>query len=133
MKRHWMALVLSILFQPVSAEQFPVEIIEQFDNARVVAFIRDADLASSPTWDPLAGPPPLTVQQAIQAVERQWQAAAGQPGKLLIEELELRRISSHDNHWHYLVKARHGRRVRYYVVLMNGKVVPSVREPEAVK
>ena len=115
-----------------AAMQFPVEIVEQFDEARVVAFIQPQDLTSAPVWDPLAGPPPLTVAEAVAAVKaRRLQDKKGE--SLSIEELELRKISDRDSHWHYLIKTREGERVRYYVVLMNGKVIPSVREPEAVK
>ena len=115
-----------------AAMQFPVEIVEQFDEARVVAFIQPQDLASAPGWDPLAGPPPLTVAQAVAAVKAH-RLQEKNKESLSVEELELRKISDHGSHWHYLVKTREGERVRYYVVLMNGKVIPSVREPEAVK
>ncbi len=132
MRIAWLAWILLLATTRVVAMQFPVEIIEQFDNARVVAFIPDRDLESAPAWDPLSGPPPLTVAQAIAAVKAH-QSRETQEEPFSVEELELRRIPSQDGHWHYLVKARQGNRLRYYVVLMNGKVIPSVQEPEAVK
>lgn len=127
------ALLLLLLSFNVQAGNFPVEIIEQFDNARVVAFIKDADLKSAPVWQPLAGPPPVTIAAAIEAVKTHRFKGVGQEGPFMVEEIELRKISAHDDHWHYLIKTKEGEATRYYVVLMNGNVIPAVREPEAYK
>ncbi len=114
------------------AAPFPVEVIEQFDEARVVAFIPEARIQASPAWDPLSAPPPLSVAEAVAAVKRERAAKrGGEPFSVM--EIELRRLAPHRHRWHYLVKTRDREGVHYYVVLMDGSVVDAIREPESVK
>ena len=133
MKLRWAMVALLLLGQQSQAGKFPVEIIEQFDNARVVAFIQDADLADSPAWDPMSAPPPLSVAEAIEAVKNRHANGVHKAEPLTLEEIELRKLSQRDTHWHYLLKIRQGDSTRYYVVLMNGKVIAALQEPEAYK
>ena len=129
----WMFLLLGLAALGTRAQGFPVEVIEQFDEARVVAFIEERDIDSSPGWEPLSGPPPLTVVQALEAVREARQKRKETAGTLPIVEIELRRLKKREDRWHYLLKASDGEHTRYYVVLMNGKVLDAIREPEAYK
>ena len=120
---------------PAQAQpRFPVEIFEYLDNVRLVAFVDQADIDSSRQWTPDAGAPPLDIAALMRLIKSR-AGAAGKPG---IERIELRPLPGHATHWHYIVQlsqpeASGARRKKYLVVLMNGKVIPAIQEPESFK
>ncbi len=122
---------------PAGAYQFPVEISEYIDDVKVDVFIDPADLAGQKPWRPLRSPLPLTLDQALAAI------ANGVKQDRRIDKaglvgVELKPIPRHPGLWHYLVKMKalmsNGQqRPLYFIVLMNGKVIPAIREPESIK
>jgi hypothetical protein len=80
------------------AYQPKIEIVEQFDNLRMVAFINKEDADSNPSWIPGSNKLPLTVVEAIRAVNVL--------SKKLntIVEIEIRLMPKYKNRWHYLIK-----------------------------
>ena len=133
--KYYRYLFLSILVfsTNVSAIQTKIEIYEQFDNLRMVVLIGENDINNSPEWNPGLSPIPLTVGEAIQAVIA-LNKAAKTPNA--IKEIEIRPIPHYENHWHYLIKiANDAMNIKYsiYVVLMNGKVIPAIIEPQGFK
>lgn len=114
-----------------NAMESRTEIIEQFDDLKLVAFIPTADITNSPEWKPEVGEPPLSVGEAINAV-RKLDAGTDHP----IREIELRPITNSPTHWHYLVKTSNAKkttRFDIYVILMNGRVIPAMIEPKSVR
>lgn len=117
----------------VYASQPKIEIFEQFDALRMVAFISKKDINSSPQWGPVSGALPLTVAEAMQAVK---DFTKNPDIYSSIKEIELRPVPKHEMHWHYLIKvANDEMKTQYniYVVLMNGKVIPALIEPAGYK
>ena len=116
------------------ALEYPVEIIEYIDNVRVVAFVKESDIDKSPQWDP-GSAPPLSIANAISAVQQHIAPAPISSDTLI--GIELKKIPRHEHYWHYLIKNKQRSEDRlvshYYVVLMNGKVIPALKEPEAYK
>lgn len=124
-------LLAGLLLACASAAAFQpnVEIIEQFDDLRMVAFISPKDIADNPAWDTQSAPP-LSLVKALEAVR------AFMPGKLPVVEVELRRLPQSTASWHYLVKVRDEAmrsKHRIFVVLMSGKVIAGIIEPRSYK
>jgi hypothetical protein len=132
-----MLLLLLLLFSANSqAYEFPVEIIEFIDNAKIVASVSEGDIDEKLYWQPFEGPPPLSIAGALDAIQKHI-ASDPQAGTAELTGIELKRIPHHSRHWHYLVKMSSqvdGKpQPRYFIVLMTGKVIPGLREPETVK
>jgi len=127
-------LCVTMLSTGAHASEYNVEIFEQFDNIRVVALIKSDDIDNSPVWNPAVDPLPLRVEDAIQAI-RDFSKQPGITGN--IKEIELRTINNYPGHWHYLIKMVANdvlpHKYNVYAVLMDGKVIPAVIEPEAIK
>ena len=126
------SLLAAILALSVNAQAFQpqLEIIEQFDDLNLVAFISSEDMSSNPQWEPGAEKPPLAVEDAIGAV----MSFVKSPEP--VKEIEIRQVPGHEKQWHYLVKTvNHSLKAKYslYVVLMNGKVLPGLIEPQGYK
>lgn len=131
--------LLLILFSGKTlAIEFPLEVIEYLDNAKVVAFINEADIDKSLPWKPFGGAPPLTLERAIDLMQQHATADLKLKNVSLVE-IELKQIPHHENYWHYLVKMRADadaadkRRSYYFIILMNGKIISGIREPESIK
>ena len=130
-------LSATILFSSSSASAIEpnIEIIEQFDNMRTVAFVSIKDIEDSPVWYPGASgdsTPPIGVDDAIHAVS----AFAGLRDANTVKEIEIRPVPDYEDRWHYLVKVTNDSSVSkfdIYVVLMSGKVLPAIIEPQAYK
>ena len=115
------------------AMQPKIEIFEQFDDLRMVAFLNADDINNSPEWNPDAGAPPLSVNQAVQAVKG-FIKTGDQAGA--ITKIEIRQVPKYGERWHYLIKvANEARKAKFdiYIVLMDGKVIPAIIEPNAYK
>jgi hypothetical protein len=115
---------------------FPVEIFEYVDNARIVVFINEGDIVDSANWEPFKGSPPLSVEKVISSLHK-YIGGKEEYANIKLEEIEVRRIPHHENKWHYMVKMKtynnDKTQYHYFVVLMNGKIITALREPESVK
>ena len=120
----------------IQAYEFPIEIIEYIDNTRVVAFINENDIDKALAWHPVEGSPPLTVAEALKAVHEQI-VSDPELENATLTGIELKQIPRHENHWHYLVKIKiqvdEVFKSHYFIVLMNGKIIPGLKEPETYK
>jgi hypothetical protein len=136
MRPAMIAALLLLFSAPLQALEFPIEIIESIDNSRVVAFVNESDIDQDINWVPFSGEPPLTLAGALKAIQQQ---IATDPGlsAAVLTEIGLRQIPRHKQHWHYLVKmqtrADDKLLAHYFIVLMDGKVIRGLREPQAVK
>ncbi len=130
-------LTTAIFSANAQSYQSSIEIIEQFDDIKLVAFIRESDLENYPLWKPVKESPPLTIGEAINAVHAFHKKNDAELAAETINEIELREIVRHENYWHYLIKMKinsdKNSKFQVYVVLMNGKVIPAFTETESYK
>ena len=131
-----LALPFLLISATVNASELPTEIIEYVDDTKVATFINEDDIDSVTPWVPFDGPPPLTTADALALV----QEFIGRDTEIADSELraiELRRIPHHELHWHYVVRmktrTRDKPRSQFFTVLMNGKIIPGITEPEGIK
>ena len=136
MNFRWLVLLLLPLGAHAQQMVFPIEIFEYVDNARVVAFINQSDIDATRNWHPFDEAVPLTVDQATERMNSYMASAPELEGGRL-EEIVLRRIPQHEKQWHYMFKMRtdpaQGSQAHYFVMLMSGKIIPAIREPESIK
>lgn len=129
-------LFLLLLTSQVQASTFPIEIIEYIDDTKVVAFVYERDIQQSPTWDPATAAPPLEIGNLVKKL-RAYAEQHPALGDASFAEVELKRIPRHPDHWHYLAvlhtpdDSNHA--LHYFVVLMDGKVIPALKEPAPLK
>jgi hypothetical protein len=120
----------------VHASEFPIEIIEYIDQSKVAVFINEEDIDRTLPWVPFEGPPPLTIADALALVQT-FIAPYPEMADSQLTEIELRRIPHHELHWHYAVRMKAHTRGKpqswFFIVLMNGKIIPGLREPQAIK
>lgn len=118
------------------AAEFPVEIVEYVGNTRVVAFIDEQDIAESRQWQPFEEEPPLAMNDAIDVLQK-FIASNKEFTDTELLEIELRKLPRHEQHWHYMFKTRttinEASHQLFFVVLMNGKIIPAIREPETLR
>ena len=139
MNYKWLLLLLTLTVSAVNAQpyQASIEIIEQFDDVRLVAFIRESDLKNYPQWSPVKEAPPLTINQAIQAVHDYHKKNNTELATETVNEIELKKMTRHEQYWHYLIKIKinssDDAKYQVYIVLMNGKVIPALTETESYK
>jgi hypothetical protein len=127
----WLSLAFLVFSHSLYAFEPKIEIVEQFDDFSVVAYIPGTDFADNPPWNAGVDAPPLSVYEAITAV-RNFQENA--EVELPVREVELRTMPRHEKSWHYLIRVENAERQsrnEIYVVLMNGKVIPAVIKPNA--
>ncbi len=112
----------------------PVEIFDDINGVRVVAFINREDIEKADPWKPFAGKPPLSISQALDKVRRFIHEDAK---TVRVSEIELKTLPEYPHHWHYLVRLSYTSEQQahhhYFVVLMSGKVIAAIKEPEAIK
>lgn len=133
MKHIFFFTALFFAFNIQAAYEPKVEIIEQFDNLRTIAFIEPKAIEQSPQWDPKVSPPPLTIFSALKAIKQFRKESTLSKD---VREIELRQLAHENNKWHYLVKIdnpEHKSKYDIYVVLLNGIVVPAIIEPQSYK
>ena len=139
MNYKWLLLLLTLTASAVNAQSYQssIEIIEQFDDVKLVAFIRESDLENYPQWNPMKEAPPLTISKAIKAVHDYHKKNNAELAAETVNEIELKKMTRHEKYWHYLVKIKvngnDGTRYQVYVVLLNGKVIPALTETESYK
>ncbi|MFV1984052.1 MAG: hypothetical protein ACC657_10980, partial [Thiohalomonadales bacterium] len=63
----WLFLTSILLTTSAQAFESKIEIFEQFDGLKMVAFISEKDINKSPEWNPDIDAPSLTVAEAIKA------------------------------------------------------------------
>lgn len=135
--RQFLALFFFVISSRAFAVNFPVEIFEYIDDTKVVAFINKSDINPSLTWQPFKGEPPLTLADALQGLKKYLATEKVGLSSALMSEIELKQIPHHKGNWHYLVKMlseKEGVVHNYYfIILMNGKVIPAVKEVESFK
>lgn len=128
--------LLLLLSSNIQAVEFPVEVIEYLDDTKIVAFLNESDIVKTAQWTAPTSAPPITIANAVEAVQK-YIAPQNSSNKTSLVDIELKQIPNHKNYWHYLVKtetADHDTLAnQYYVVLMDGKVVPAIEEPESYK
>ena len=135
MKFKWLFLFLVSI--SAQANQFPVEIIENIDDMKVVAFIKETDIEKSIKWTPFSElPPPMSIEQVVSAIKKEVTGDT-KLDDAVITEIELKSMPHHKAHWHYLVKLQANMNGKVdnvvYIVLMDGKVIRAIKEPEAIK
>ena len=124
-----LALAMLLLSANAWALQSTTELVERFDGYRLVVFVDEQDIASSPTWKPGADAPPLSILEAIQAVKR---FGKDLDSSNQISEIDLRPVPNNEGYWHYLVEVSDddmSHKFSVFIVLMNGKVIPAIVEP----
>lgn len=129
--------LLALLFSvKILAYEFPSEIIDYIDDTKIVAFIKEGDIDAASTWSPLEASPPLTMYGALENIN-EYMASDTELAKASLVGIELKQIPHHKRYWYYLVKMRTTHNDtpehRYYIVLMNGKIIPAIREPGSIK
>lgn len=128
--------LLLIASNSVLAFQFPVEMIEGVEGARVVVNINKEDLEKEVNWVAFESAPPVTVADAL-GIVREHLAKNPALKDATLREIQLRRIPHHEDNWHYMVMVQTVREdnpvLHYYVVLMSGKLYTGIREPESYK
>jgi hypothetical protein len=136
MSMRWPVLVLLLVSADIRAVEFPIEVFEYVENARVVAFIDESDLDASARWHPFEAPPTLGIEGVTVAIRNYIESEQDLSGAA-VTEIELRQVPLREKDWHYIVKLKteddQGTRFHYLVVLMNGKIIPAIREPEPLK
>ena len=125
-------LLITLLLISTNAYSYQpkIEIIEQFDDLKMIAFISMEDIKNNPEWNPDIDAPPLTVNEAIHAVKSFTKITGS------IKEIEIRQVPNHKKQWHYLIKVANDlMKYKYsiYVVLMNRTVIPAIIEPQSYK
>lgn len=131
-----LVLLFTLFSHNLYAYEAPIEIIEYMDNTKIIAFINEADMNKSQDWQPADGVPPLTINGALKAIEKQ-ASAYPELKDTVLTEIELKPIPRHEEHWHYIVKMKskynQKSKPHYVIVLMDGKVFPGLKEPEMLK
>lgn len=130
------ASLLLLFSGKVLAFDFPIAITEYVDEVRIAAYINKDDLKNSIPWSPFEGPPPLSIHEALKAVQDHMKNDADFASGVL-DEIELRKIPHHEKDWHYLVRMKYQSddkvQPHFFLVLMDGKVISAIREPESIK
>lgn len=116
--------------------EFPIEILEYVDNTKIVAFINKKDIDTTLSWSPFSNSPPLSISKALKNIKQSLSKTI-QKNTISMVGIELKQIPHHKKHWHYLVKlayeVNNKKEFHYFVVLMNGKVISALKNPESIK
>ena len=131
------AALLFFISSHALAYNFPVEVIEYMDNVRVVAHVDKNDISDEPSWTPFKSALPLPVDKALDAVDHEIKAHP-EYMDVHLTSIELKQLPHHEKQWHYLVRVNYMdkkqvKHPHFFAVLMNGKVISAIREPESIK
>jgi hypothetical protein len=129
--------ILMLLFSAqVFAVEFPIEISEYIDDVKIDAYINKEDLSKTSQWTPFESSPPLTINQALTAILKEEKSEIDFSNSHVIG-IELKPVPHHKSYWHYLVKIKtiseEGSEPHFFIVLMDGKVITAIKEPESIK
>jgi Zn-dependent metalloprotease len=129
------ALLLLISAQALAVE-FPLEISEYFDDIRIVAYVNQSDIDKEARWTPFRSAPPLSVEAALDNVQTHLKAD-NVFADAELTSIELKPIPKQQDYWHYLVKMKYTQdgisRPHFFVVLMDGKVISALKQPDSIK
>jgi hypothetical protein len=136
MHKYILSSLLLFTTSTVHAFTPPVEVIEYIDDVKIVGYLDQNDIKKSAQWAPFENPPPLSINDALISV-KQYLKKNNEFNNTKLIDIELKRIAHYEAYWHYIVKTRYqddaARKSRFYMVLMNGKVVSALKEPESIK
>jgi hypothetical protein len=131
----FLPLLILLFSTRLFAYEFPIEITEYIDDVKVDAYINYSDINPESTWTPFDSAPPLSMAAALQAIGVY--ASNAELENMTLTGIELKPIPRHMGHWHYLVKVKSEvdevLESHYFIVLMNGKVIPALKEPDSIK
>jgi hypothetical protein len=132
----YLALSVLLLVASTQAYALSIELFEYVDGRKIVAFVDENDIGDSIQWHPFKESPPITIRKVTKSIQK-YIASDKKLKNAELAEIELRPIPRHEEHWHYVVKlkteANDEVHYQYYVVLMSGKIIPAIREPESIK
>ena len=139
MYRKLLTALFALLFLFIGRAQafeFPIKITEYLDDVRVIAYINKSDINEKLQWTPFGRPPPLSIYGALIAIES-YIKDNDDFTNIKLTGIELKQMPHHDLYWHYLVKAKYGpegeMQSHFFVVLMDGKVIAALKQPESIK
>ena len=127
------ALLFSF-FSNTYAFQFPLEIIDYMDDATIIVYAKKNDINKTSTWIPGEGSLPLSVDDLVSKVNI-WLKTQPNMINLKINEIELKKVKKHEkeNYWYYLIQLHNKNNTQYIAVLMNGQILPAIKEPKSYK
>ncbi len=121
-------------FSQTYAFQFPLEIIDYMDNATIIVYAKKDEINSTSTWIPGEGNVPLNIDELVGKVSS-WLKTQSKMSAFKINEIELKKVKHHekDNYWYYLIQLKNNSDTQYIAVLMNGRILPAIKEPRSYK
>jgi hypothetical protein len=131
-------VVLSLLLisSKLFAVEFPVEVSEYIDDVKIDAYINKKDINDKSKWTPFKTAPGLSVDAALAAVDKYINSSTEFKETRLVG-IELKPIPHHEEYWHYLVKTKsvvgNETKPHFFIVMMDGKVVSAIQEPDSIK
>jgi hypothetical protein len=129
-------MLLLIFSSHVHAFEFPIEISEYIDDVKIDAYINKEDLNNTTQWTPFKSSLPLTIDQALTAILNDEKSNIDFETSRVIG-VELKPVPHHESYWHYLIKIKSisedGSEPHFFIVLMDGKVIPAIIEPDSIK
>jgi hypothetical protein len=136
MTKNLLPILILLFSTQVLAIEFPIEISEYIDDVKIDAFINKEDLEKTSQWTPFESSPPLTINQALIAILNDEKSEINLNNASVIG-VELKPVPHHKSYWHYLVKIKtiseEGSEPHFFIVLMDGKVISAIKEPESIK
>lgn len=136
MYKKMLPLLVLLFSGKVMAYDFPLEIIEYIDDVKIFAYLKQNDIDEKAKWTPFESQPPLSVNDALLAVQQFIKSNEGFTD-VSLTSIELKQIPHHKHYWHYLVKVKYSSKDKqqphFFIVLMDGKVVSALKQPEAIK
>lgn len=131
-----LALSLLLISSKLFAVEFPVEVSEYIDDVKIDAYINKHDINDKSKWTPFEAAPGLTIDAALAAVKKYIDTSTDFKNTSLVG-IELKPIPHHEAYWHYLVKTKsvvdNETKAHFFVVLLDGKVVSAIQEPDSIK
>ncbi len=128
------AILLFGFFSPGYAFQFPLEIIDYMDDATIIVYAKKDDINNTSVWIPGEGNVPLSINDLVSKVNN-WLKTQPEMSSLKINEIELKKVKKHEkeNYWYYLLQLKNHNDIQYLAVLMNGQILPAIKEPKSYK
>ena len=128
------AILLFGFFSQSYAFQFPLEIIDYMDDATIIVYAKKDDINNTSVWIPGEGNVPLGINELVSKVNS-WLKTQPEMSALKINEIELKKVKKHEkeNYWYYLLQLKNHNDIQYLAVLMNGQILPAIKEPKSYK
>jgi hypothetical protein len=136
MPKKLLSVLLLLFCARAFAIDFPIEVSEYIDDIKIDAYIKEEDLYRTSQWTPFESPPPLSVKQALSFIQEDAKSEIDF-SKTQVIGVELKPVPHHKSYWHYLVKLKTisdgESEPLFFIVLMDGKVISAIKEPDAIK